>query len=145
MAPFSEAYARGMGHWPHYGMHTLSLVLATMGHDIKRVCDSGTEVSRIVTLDYGNGRRAHLDIRSSANQWDAFPWTFGGRQGERYITSTVTDYTGFYRNQLKAVLDFFKSGTPPAPVEEGLMTVAVLEAAEKSRQRDGAWVGVNVG
>ncbi len=143
-AQFSEAYARGMGHWPHYGIHTLSLVLPMMGSDITRVCDTGTETSRVVTLDYSDGRRAHLEVRNAANQWDVFPWNFGARLGDRYITSTATDYNGFYRNQLKAVLDFFKSGMPPAPVQEGLMSVAVMEAAEISRLSDGAWIGVDV-
>ena len=139
---FSEAFARGMGHWPHYGIHTLSLVLALMGSGIRRVRDTGTEESRVVTLDYGDGRRAHLEVRNAANQWDVFPWVFGGRLGDRYVTSTAADYNGFYRNQMMAILDFFRTGTPPAPVEEALTSVAVLEGAETSLRNDGAWQSV---
>ena len=74
-----------------------------------------------------------------ANEWDVFGWSFAARVGDRYVAGTVSDYDGFYHDQLKAVLGFFRTGAPPAPVEEALATVAVLETAERSRRSDGAW------
>jgi predicted dehydrogenase len=138
-AVFSEAFARGMGTWIHYGMHTLSLLLRLMGSDIRRVCDTGTETARVVALEYSDGRRAHLDVRSAADQYELFPWVFAGRLGDRYIGDKVTDYSGFYRSQLQAVVEFFKTSVPPARFEESLATVAVLQAAERSRLKGGIW------
>jgi hypothetical protein len=137
--PVTEAVARGMGAWQHYGIHTLFLALRLMGYGVRRVADTGTPTARAVTLDYGDGRRAQLDVRTAANEWEVFPWVFAARTGDRYVAGQVTDFGGFYEDQLRAVLRFFRTGEPPAPIEEALTAVSVLEGAERSRQADGAW------
>jgi len=137
--PVTEAVARGMGAWQNYGIHTLFLALRLMGHSARRVADIGTPTARAVTLDYGDDRRAQLDVRTAQNEWEMFPWVFAARTGDRYVGGQVTDYGGFYEDQLRAVLQFFRTGTPPAPPEEALTAVAILEGAERSRQADGVW------
>jgi predicted dehydrogenase len=137
--PVTEAVARGMGAWQHYGIHTLSLALRLMGHGVRRVADTGTATARAVTLDYGDDRRAQLDVRTAKNEWEVFPWAFAARTGDHCVGGQVTDFGGFYEEELRAVLQFFRTGEPPAPIEEALTAVAILAGAERSRRADGAW------
>jgi Predicted dehydrogenases and related proteins len=141
----TEVVARGMGKWDHYGVHTVAMALRLMGRGsaVRRVADSGSDAARWVTLDFGGERRAHLDVRAAENEWEVFSWTFAARTGNRYVAGKVADYDGFYHDQLKAVLDFFRTGEPPAPPEEALDTVAVIEGAERSRRADGAWISLD--
>jgi len=138
----TEMYARGMGNWGGYGVHTVAMVLRVMGASPKRLIDTGTPTARTITLDYGDGRRAHLDVRTAANEWEVFPWQFGIRAGDRYTCSTIADYDGFYANEMKAVAAFLKSGQPGVPVEEALMMVAILEGASCSQQAGGEWIAL---
>jgi hypothetical protein len=137
-----EAVARGMGKWEGYGIHTLSIALRLMGHKVQRVIDTGTKTARAVTLDYGDGRRALLDVRTAANEYHEFPWTFGARVGERYVSGQVKDFDGFYANLMRRAAAFFKAGVADMAVEEALTAVAVLESAEKSRAAGGEWIPI---
>jgi hypothetical protein len=142
----TEAIARGLGQWDCYGVHTLSLAFALMGHGVRRVIDTGTATARTVTLDYGSGRRAVVDCRTAANEWDVFPWTFALRLpgADRCFAATVTDYNAFYANLLCQVLAFFRTGHAPAGTEGLLETVAVLETADRSLKRQGEWMPIDL-
>lgn len=143
----NEAMARGMGHWDRYGVHTLSLVLALMGQTgVRRVIDTGTPNARNVTLDYGGGRRAVVDCRTAANEWEVFPWSFALHLpgSDRAFAATITDYNAFYANLLRQVLAFFRTRTAPVSVEGLLETVAVLEAADRSQKRQGEWIPIDL-
>ncbi|HVK06514.1 MAG TPA: Gfo/Idh/MocA family oxidoreductase [Armatimonadaceae bacterium] len=141
--PVADVSAGGPGAWDRYGVHTVALALRLLGGSggVKRVSDTGTAAARRVTLDAGGDRRAFLSVNAAANEWDVFPWAFNARVrgGDRYVAGKVSDFDGFYHDQLKAVLAFFRTGQPPAAVEEALTTVAVIEGAERSRVADGAW------
>jgi predicted dehydrogenase len=141
-APIADAFARGMGQWSGYGVHTLSIITGIMGHDIRRVIHTGTPQAATVTLDYAGGRRGVVDVRDAANGYDALVWSFAARVGDKYETATVKDFDGFYANLMRRAAGFFKTGTSPMPAEEALKIVAVLEGAEKSRAMGGIWVDV---
>ncbi|MEP6756902.1 MAG: hypothetical protein ABJA67_15465 [Chthonomonadales bacterium] len=130
----------GMGKWGTYGVHTLCLAMRTMGHNVVRLIDTGTEKSRTIVLEFADGRRASLDVRFAANQGDFCPWTFAAKHGDNYIGATVGDHEGFYHNLMRNVCGFFKSGKVDMSVEEALSTVQCLEAAETSRKAGGVWV-----
>jgi len=137
----SEVWATGMGEWKNYGLHTLSMVLRIMGPGIKRLCDTGTDSSRMVTLDYGDGRKGFVMVRWSDNMWEAFPWVLGIRLShEKLLQTTIKDYDGFYANLMRHLVQFFKDGTGGFPGELAMELVAVLENADKSRALDGGWV-----
>jgi predicted dehydrogenase len=139
--PVDEMTARGMGRWEHYGVHTLSLALAIMGHGVRRLIDTGTPTARTVTLDYGEGRRAVVDVRAAVNQGELFGWSVAARgAGDRYHSATITDYSGFYAGLLRAALQFFRTGASEVSVEEMLTTAAVLETAVRSQEQQGVWL-----
>jgi len=139
-----EAYARGMGEWTGYGVHTLALIQAALGGGSPaRVIDTGTGGAACVTVEFAGGARGWADVRAAENQWEAFPWSFGFRTGlgtgSRYVTGTIADYDGFYANLMRRAVEFFRTGQSPISAEEMLGTVAVLEGAEQSRRAGGEW------
>jgi predicted dehydrogenase len=138
----AEAYARGVGEWDGYGIHTLAMALRAMGDDSmpRRLIDTGTGGSAVVTLEYPDGRRAWVECRSAANQWETLEWAFGFRVGDRYVTGAVRDFDGFYANLMRRAVEFFRTGRSPVSPDEMLKTVAVLEGASRSRAAGGAWI-----
>ena len=91
-APVTEFVARGMGNWEGYGVHTLAMALRVMGHNVTRIINTGSKTASLVTLDYGMDRKAALDVRTAQNEYHVFPWTFGGRIGDRYVSGAVKDF-----------------------------------------------------
>ncbi len=138
----SEAFARGMGEWMGYGVHTLSLVVALMGTGAARVADVGTGTGRVVAIEYADGRRATVEVRDCENMWNVFPWVFGAKVGNTYHVETVKDYNGFYRNLMAMAVRFLKSGASPVSPQEALEIVGILNAANHSQQAGGAWVSL---
>jgi predicted dehydrogenase len=142
--PAAEAFARGMGEWEGYGVHTLSLALRALGPEAQpaRLIDTGRDGAACVTLETSDGRRAWIDVRAAANQWEVFPWTFGFRAGDRYVTGAVQDYDGFYANLMRQAIRFFRTGESPVTAEEMLSVVAILGGASHSRAQGGAWISL---
>jgi predicted dehydrogenase len=132
----SEAFARGMGKLHGYGIHTLTLVQWMMGTGVQRLIDTGTSDCRVLTLDYG-GRIAVVEVRQGFSTWD-----FGAKVDDRYFTEIVKDYAGFYRNQMQAAVQFFRTGNPPVSVEESLEAIAIHEAADRSQNQGRVWVDI---
>lgn len=138
--PPEEAFARGMGEWDLYGVHTLSMVLRIMGAEVTRLVDTGRGKTACVTLEYADGRRAWVEARAAANQWETLPWSFGFRADDRYTTGVVQDFDGFYTNLMRRAVHFFQTGETPVSTREMLRVVAILEQAERSRAAGGTWI-----
>lgn len=137
--PFDNVFARGMGKWNGYAVHTITMALRLFGSRIERVIDTGTDGARCVTLDDGR-RRCVIDVRESANQVEATPWQVGALVSGKYETATITRFDQFYTNLMQEVVEFFKSGQSPISNEEMTMTVAIEKAAELSLAEGGVWV-----
>lgn len=137
--PFDAVFARGLGKWHGYGVHTITMALRLFGSKVLRVIDTGTDGARCVTLDDGS-RRCVIDVRESENQYEATPWQVGALVSGRYETATITRFDQFYTNLLQEVVEFFRSGVSPISIDEMVMTVAVEKAAELSLSEGGIWV-----
>lgn len=136
----TEVWVTGMGEWKNYGLHTLAMALRVMGAGIERLIDTGTPSSRMVTLDYGGGKRAFVTVRAAENMWGLFPWTIGIRTSpEKYCTATIADFDAFYQNLMKTNIEFFRTGQGGFPGERAMALVSVLEGADRS---SGAWVSL---
>lgn len=134
-------FARGLGKFPIYGVHTITLALRYYGPAIRRVIDTGEEGVRLLTLDGPRGK-ASIEIRDSENQYEATPWQVGVRAGSRYEVVTITNFDGFYENLMRQTVEFFRTGNSPVSVEEQLALVQVQAAAEQSLAAGNAWVEV---
>ncbi|MDE2125639.1 MAG: Gfo/Idh/MocA family oxidoreductase [Armatimonadetes bacterium] len=142
--PPDEMFVRGMGKWQGYGIHSVSPIVRGMGGGAMRLADTGTPESRLIALDYG-GRRATIEVHDCENGYELFSWQFGIRRGRQFRTGEVRKYDAFYANQLEAVVRFFQTHEPDMPVVDALAVVAILEAADQSQSKDGAWVKLATG
>ncbi len=134
------AFARGMGSWSGYAVHTVAMIQRIMGVGVRRLINTGRQDANTVTLDYGGDRRAAVDVREGSNMWEQLNWMFAARSGDAYVGSAITDYDGFYANLMRRAVRFFQSGQPEISPEEAIEMVAVLEGAEVSRQQGGVWI-----
>lgn len=140
-SPADDAFASGMGKWSGYGIHTLSLVIAGMGSQIRRVIDMGKGASTVAILDYVDGRRAVVDVREAANGFDVLGWRVGYRHADRYHTAAIKDFDGFYRRLMEEFLRFAGSGKSPLSEAEMLTAAAVMEETGRSK---GEWRDIRV-
>ncbi len=140
-APVQGVFARGLGNFPIYGIHTITLALRYYGADVRRVIDTGEEDARLLTLD-GPGGKASIEVRNSENQYESTPWQVGVRVGNRYETAIIRDNDGFYENLMRNALEFFRTGQSPVSVEEQLALVLVQHAAEQSFATGNVWTSV---
>ncbi len=139
-APGRTFFARGMGNWEGYGVHTVAMAFrAVEGNRLVRVRDVGKEEDHLVVLDFGE-RLGSVEVRQASNQYEVLPWQLGVRIGDRYAVATVKDYEAFYARLIDAVVEFFRTGQSPTSVGEMLDVVAVLHGARISCAHDGAWV-----
>lgn len=137
--PYDSVYARGMGKWNGYAVHTISMALRLFGTRVERVIDTGSDEARLVTLDDG-ARRCAIDVRVSENQYETTPWQVGALVSGNYETATVTRFDQFYVNLMREAVEFFRSGVSPVSTDEMIMTVAIEKAADLSLAEGGVWV-----
>ncbi len=135
-----EASVRGYGFWPIYGIHTLAMATRLMGPGLKRVIDTGTAGSRILTMDYGDGRKMLIETRDGDNCHEVFSWRFAARSGKSYVSAEIKDFAGFYANLIGASCAFFAKGISTMGLDEARDLVAALEGSTVSQSRGGAWV-----
>lgn len=134
-------FSRGFGEWRGYSVHTIAPVVRVMGAGVKRIIDTGNDLTSLVTLDYGD-RKAFVEVRKSENMYEATPWQVGILSEGKYHVATIAKFDEFYANLMKEFLKFAKSGQSPTPPDEMMKTVIIEEAAEQSRNRGGEWVTV---
>ena len=123
-----EAFFSGYGAWGRYGVHTVAMALRAIGGGVRRLVNVGTPSMPTVVLEWADGRRATLVVADGKGASAAFPWRFALRRGGEYVHGTVSDFAGFYRRQLEAVLADFESRASHDR-DEMLDTVKVLQAA----------------
>lgn len=138
----SDLFVCGINDWDRYGIHTLAIALRIMGAEVHRVIDTGRIGARTVTLDYGDNRRAVLDVRHASNEGEFFSWRFAAHSGEPYIGAEIKDSPAFYENVLRQVIGFLKTGKSDMPIADAFAGVAIIEAANQSLHAGGVWVDI---
>lgn len=141
--PVEKVFARGMGPWRRYGVHTIAGAIRLFGGHVKRLIDTGVAGARVVTID--NGRdRALIEVREASNQDEVSPWIFGAMVNGRYEFAKITQYDAFYANLMRQVVQFFKTGKSPVSSAEMLASVAIENSAEESLAAGGQWVNIEL-
>ena len=137
----TEMFCKGISSWSNYAVHTVSPVIHIMGPDFKRLINVGTPTDHLVILDYGNGKKATIEVYTCENEWQFAPaWAFGMRVGNKYVGGAVKEFDGFYANLYKEAIQFFKTGKAGFSVEKSLAVTRVLEEAPKSLAAGGTWI-----
>ncbi len=118
-----------------YGVHTLEMVDAIWGEGVLAVSAHHTEDRDILQLHYRDGRAATLRLER-AGSYD-FGATVHGREG---LHSFHVDFATVYDRLIAGMTRFFDTGEAPVSLERLLENVAVMEAANRSMDREGQWV-----
>ncbi len=122
-----------------YAVHQLEVISALMGTGIRRLkaFSCGSMVTQLI-LDYGSGRWA--SYMQSPQPWAEFNFMVSpdGETGARL----VSDDRVFYRNLMKAMLDFFFTKVPPVSKAETLEILSVIDAARVARTMPDTWFPV---
>lgn len=144
--PIDGIFSRGFARWRGYSVHTISPALRLLGGDrVRRLIDTSRGgPARLVTLDTASGRRVHIEVRESENQFEATPWQIGALVDGRYEIATVSKFDEFYANLMRQVVRFFQTRQSPVPVEEQLEILAVELAAEESVRQGSQWVNLTI-
>ncbi len=114
-----------------YGIHAVEMLFTIMGPDCEEVVRVHTEDTDLVVGRWADGRVG--TFRGIRNAHSPFRLTIYGTDGIE-----AERITGSYRGQLEVALEMFRTGEPPISREETLAIFAFMQAAEVSKERDGA-------
>ena len=116
-----------------YGIHGVEILYTLMGTGCKQVSRIYTPETDMVVGVWNDGRIG--TFRGTRNGKHIYGGTAFGEKG----SASVGDYGG-YNPLLVQIIDFFRSGVVPVLPEETLELYAFMEAAQVSRQNNGAAV-----
>jgi hypothetical protein len=131
-APLSPIPERNAGLY-HYGIHPVEVLYTLMGPGCKRVSNVSEKGVDVVTGHWSDGRVATLrGIRQGASGYGFTAFS------EKGIKAVTVGTSFIYRELLKQVVEFFKSGKSPVPPSTMVEIMAFIEAANKSGANHGA-------
>jgi predicted dehydrogenase len=121
----------------HYGIHAVEILYTLMGPGCKRVTSTHEKGVDVVTGHWKDGRVATLrGIREGAS---GYGFTAFAEKGIKTVTVGIGV---IYRELLKKVVEFFKTGKSPVEPSTMVEIMAFIEAANKSGANHGAGEGV---
>jgi len=119
-----------------YGIHSVEALYELMGPGCERVARVHTDGEDSVVGTWKDGRIGEIrGLRSSPRQYGAI--VFGAK---RVAVSGTPD--GSYQPVVQEIVKFFQTGQAPVSPEESLEVLAFMEAADRSKERNGAPVAL---
>ena len=117
----------------HYGIHPVEILYTLMGPGCKRVTSIHEKGVDVVTGHWKDGRVATLrGLRAGASGYGFTAFA------EKAVKSVTVGTTVIYRELLKKIVEFFKTGKPPVEPATTVEIMAFIEAANKSGANHGA-------
>ncbi len=116
-----------------YGIHGVEILYTLMGTGCKQVSRIYTPETDLVVGTWEDGRIG--TFRGTRNGKHIYGGTAFGEKG----AASVGDYGG-YNPLLVQIIEFFRTGKVPVQPEETLELYAFMEAAQVSRENNGATV-----
>jgi predicted dehydrogenase len=128
-----------------YGIHAVEILYTFMGRGCDRVSRTQTAGADVVTCQWRDGRIGVVrTIRQGAAPYGQAVF---GSKGVVLAPPPSTAPAGAKRSSyyglVSAVIEFFRTGTSPVPIEETLEIMAFMEAADLSKARNGAPVSLD--
>ena len=117
-----------------YGCHTVEMMVAVMGTGCREVRCVRTDSQDLLTAVWADGRIASLHGVRGAH------WKFGVTLHRKDRAEVIDCHAGkpYYVGLLNAILSNLPEGRSAVPTEEMLEVVAIIEAANCSRNQQGA-------
>ena len=119
-----------------YGIHGVETLFTVMGTGCKQVVRINTPGTDMVIGTWDDGRIG--TFRGTRTGKHSYGGTAFGEMG----ASTIGEYGG-YNPLLVQIIEFFKTGISPVKAEETLEIYAFMEAADISKNNNGAPVTLN--
>lgn len=127
--------ARGPGVFEIYGIHQIEPMVTLLGTGAKRVMQCGSDDSRLMVVDYQDGRRGVVNLIPNN------PFQFNVGYGDGGVV-VVNDMQDFFPRFIDAMLGFFETGQSPIPIEQTLEVTALIEAGSLALKTPDVWVAV---
>lgn len=126
----------GPGQFANYAVHQVEMIVTLLGVGAKRVKSLSSSHSRLLIIDYPDGRQATLSQTANA------PFQLGLqlKNGEGMFFPQCSD---IFARLIENILRFFETGTPPVPKEETLEIMALLEVGQQALKSRDTWISVN--
>jgi predicted dehydrogenase len=121
-----------------YGVHTIEMVDAIWGPGVRRVSAEHHEDRDLIRLVYDDDRIASLRLERRGS-YD-FGATVHGADG---VACFNVDFATVYDRLVAAMVRFFERHEPPVTLDRIVENVAVMNAANASIERSGAWVDLD--
>jgi hypothetical protein len=125
----------GPGSYETYSVHQFEMIVSLMGTGAKRIKSLSTDNSRLLTVEYTDGRRASIQ----QIQQVPFQLSLQLKNGNGIFFSQCSD---IFPRLIDAILDFFETGKPPVSKEETLEIMALIEAGSKALKNYDTWINV---
>jgi hypothetical protein len=127
--PIEEHHALEMS-W--YGIHAVEMLYTLMGTGCESVTRTFDKDSEVVVGRWKDGRIGTVRLLRPYGPFGAV--TFGGKDVKQSDPRGQSDY----RPMLVKVVEFLKGGPSPVPEAETLEIFAFMDAAQRSKQQNGA-------
>lgn len=120
-----------------YGIHAIEILYTFMGPGCERVTRTNSAGADVVTGYWKDGRIGV--VRGNRNTASTYGQVVFGRKDivSQPAQSPAPKRSGYY-GLVSAIVDFFKTGTSPVPIEDTVEIMAFMEAADVSKARGGA-------
>lgn len=116
-----------------YGVHCVELMLEAFGNRVQSVRAAEYDGSVIATVGFRSGLVVTLNIIDGARPpFDAI--AFGAKGVAQYERA---DSFGGYYYGMKIILEMIKTGKPPIPYNDLVLSVRILDAVQRSLDGDG--------
>lgn len=125
----------GPGTYKNYSVHQFEMIVSQMGVGAKRIKSLSTEHSNLLMIDYGNGRMAQF----AQMQHLPFQINMQLKNGEGILINECSD---IFIRLIDAIITFFETSKSPAPKEETLEIMALIEAGAKAIENYDTWISV---
>jgi predicted dehydrogenase len=127
-----------------YGIHAVEMLYTFMGSGCERVTRTHTAGTDIVVGQWRDGRVGV--VRGLRDGATAYGQVVYGRKAAVSAAPAApggaTPSRSGYHGLLTALVEFFKTGTSPVPLDETIEIMAFMEAADVSKSRGGVPVAI---
>lgn len=124
-----------------YGIHAVEMLYTFMGTGCDRVTRVFTKGGDVVTCVWRDGRTGTVrTIREGAAPYGQVVF---GAKGVVSTAPPPATKRSSYHGLVTAIVEFFRTGTVPVPLEETVELMAFMEAADLSKARKGAPVSLS--
>ena len=133
--PLFVSTCGGGGNFPEYAIHQIEMIVSLMGVGAKELQVCGDAEKLTVAVRYGDGRLASMNY---AIYW-GFSLSAASAGSDAQQISTMSDV---FPNLLRNILEFYKSGVNPIPVEETIEIAGILDAVVKGMAQPLSWIKI---